>query len=220
MNTIKRFLCAGILLMSSYLNLQAQADFCLSLENETLTVNLLSQADYNTAPNNFWNSTVFTIRYPTTATVAWSGFTESTALSLGEDLSTIPAIDGGDGYYYKMFSSADVGAVQNFATGSSTALFSINFTSDQTVTFELVNSNTWTTNNNGDLTFNNAVSNNIVNTVVTTCGTQTYTVAAAIVDNDNDGVLSDTDPNDSDPCVPVACPTPCPSLCLKITAIR
>ncbi|MCB0516857.1 MAG: hypothetical protein R2798_07045 [Chitinophagales bacterium] len=221
MKKIKLFPILAIVGLLFQLNVVAQIDVCLHVENQSIFVSAEPLANYSTAPFNFWNSTVFTIRYPQSASITWSNFQKYTNLNIVEDTYTATPIDGGDGYYYKMFSSADVAVIQNFTNGTSLDLFSIDFSSANTVTFELVNSNTWTTANNGDIAINNATSGNTINAVVTSCGSQMYDAGSSIVDNDNDGVDSTLDPNDSDPCVPNCNNAACTqATCFQITIIK
>ena len=149
-------------------------DICASVSGNILTFTYQPQADFTAPPFNFWNSQLITIRYPNTVTVTWGGIISTSNYSWQADSAT-PGIgvDGGDGFIYKTFISANT-PMQNFNNGVDFDVFNVSITPSANVTFELITNNAWTNANAKNAAVNNAITANEFNAFSTTCGSQTY----------------------------------------------
>ena len=144
---------------------EAQVHAGLTVYGNKITVTYVPKANYNSDPQNRWGTQVLTIRYPTGTSVAWSNLTNLSAFSFTEDPSTIPAVNGGDGYTYKVFTAADENTLLNLTPGSNVAVFSVEVAASSNVTFEVIGTSAWTKGNKGDATITNTKLGNIFSEV-------------------------------------------------------
>lgn len=161
---------AGLLLP---LKMTAQMDVCMAIDGNTMTFYYTAAQDYSTPPFNFWNSQLFTVRYPNTVTVNWSNLQNYTSFSFVEDPATLVPANPGDGFLYKVFVANGFAMVENFSMNNLTQVFSVDLMANTGVTFELITGNIWTLFNNGEAAVNHALFGNIFNTYTTSCGSQT-----------------------------------------------
>jgi hypothetical protein len=153
----------------------------VTVTDSTLTVSYVMGRDFNTATTNLWNSQRITIKYPDTIEVDWSEFRNLTLFSFTPDPATLNAKDGGDGYYYKVFSSSDAGTSLNLTYGSTLDVFQMKVSATENVTFELTTSiDPWTVSNNLETEINNVTLGNVFSDVVN-LGNATFDAAPPTV---------------------------------------
>jgi gliding motility-associated-like protein len=192
-------------LFFTLLNLHAQVDICVRVQNDSMIVAYKAQKEYTSAPVNLWNSQTVTVRYPKTITLTWGGLTQLSAFSWEQDPQTLGAgKDGNDGYWYKSFFSANT-PTENLTQGTFKEVFKIKITSSQAVVLEGIN-NAITQQYHLDAAVNNAIESglngdgNVFAAYINSCGT----VAPPPPPTDLDGDLftGAADSDEGDPCNP------------------
>ncbi len=192
--------------IGSFFSAKAQIDVCVRVSNDSLVFAYKAKKDYTTAPINFWNSQLLTVRYPQNIALTWGGITQLSAFQWEEDPATPGAgVDGGDGFLYKTFYSANT-PTQSFKKDALVQVFKVQFKVSKTLTFEPITNTIYTKKQHLDAAINNAVEpgtlsdGNIFNLFIN-CGPLKYNLDLP-TDDDGDGVTSLTDPDDNNPCVP------------------
>ena len=104
-------------------NILANIDIGISSNSRTISINYTSSQDFNLAPQNIWNSQVFTLRWSTD--LGQNVFVNLTNTMMFSFQTDGPIVDGGDGFYYQKFTSSATNVVQNFDNGVSTNVFEI-----------------------------------------------------------------------------------------------
>jgi hypothetical protein len=130
---------------------QAQVQVGVSVSCNKLRVFYHPLQAYKFAPINRWSAQVITIRYPNTVEVNWSNLVNLTNFPFEEDPLTSTPIDGGNGYYYKVFRTPDVPVVVNMSGNTSFNVFEIDIDANEYVPFEISPSTPWTTANNANV---------------------------------------------------------------------
>ena len=205
-----KFYTKTILALFFYFGLQstvnAQIDICVSVSKDSLVFAYKAKKNYDVAPINFWNSQLITVRYPNNIAVKWGGITQYSNFQWEEDPTTPNAgSDGGDGFFYKTFYSANT-PTQALKNNAFKQVFKVQFVVNQKVTFEPITNTAITKQLHLDAAINNAVEpgslndGNIFNAFIKGCGTLTYDFVP--IDLDGDGFTGIDDPDDNNPCVP------------------
>ncbi|MEY4904851.1 MAG: hypothetical protein RLZZ292_2666 [Bacteroidota bacterium] len=203
--TTRLFLLVNILFFT-ILNLHAQIDICVRVQNDSMIVAYKAKTDYLTPPSNFWNSQTVTVRYPKTATLNWGGITQLSTFFWEQDMQTVGAgKDGGDGYWYKSFYSSNTPA-ENFKKGAFKDVFKIKITTTQPVVIEGLN-NAVTQLYHLDAAANNATEpgknwdGNVFAAYINGCST-VASPPPPPNDLDGDSYSGKDDPDDTNPCIP------------------
>ncbi len=187
------------------LNLHAQIDICVRVQNDSMIVAYKAQTDYLTPPSNFWNSQTVTVRYPKTTTLSWGGITQLSTFFWEQDMQTAGAgKDGGDGYWYKSFYSSNTPS-ENFKKGVFKDVFKIKINSTQPIVITAMN-NAVTQLYHLDAAANNATEpgknwdGNVFAAYINGCGSIAQPPPPD--DLDGDSYSGTNDPDDTNPCVP------------------
>ncbi|MCB9284731.1 MAG: HYR domain-containing protein [Lewinellaceae bacterium] len=127
-----------------------------SVNNGELLISCTADQDYNTLPENTWNSQVFTLRWGTDLSSAIiAGFQNEANFDFILDGAVK---DGGDGFYYQKFTSAATNVVQNFGSGETLLVLTITLNSTTACMgdFELITGDPFTDDIYGNASVNNA----------------------------------------------------------------
>lgn len=149
------------------LSVQAQIDVSVAVAADNITLSYEPKSDYNAAPYNLWNSQLLTVRYPDNFNLTWENLEQLSDFSWECDpLTPAAGVDGGDGYIYKTFYSANTPMI-NLNKDAAYALFKISFLPAGAVPLEIVSSGNWIKENSMELAINSAVTGNEFGEIVT-----------------------------------------------------
>jgi hypothetical protein len=143
---------AFLFLLFLLFSVEAQATINLGVlvEGKKLSVYYAPKSNHFGSPGAIWDSQVVTVRYPTNVAVVWSDFQNLTSLPFSEDPLTAMPVDGGDGYFYKVFQANGVNVFRQMIIGENFPVFSMGLAANADVTFEIIASSPWTVANNAN----------------------------------------------------------------------
>jgi hypothetical protein len=133
-------------------------DVCMKAVGNTIELKYIANKDYNTGNDIFWSSQVMTMRYPSTANIDFTNFSNLTTLGFVEDPLTMgPGLNGGDGFFYKVFSNDGSVKTLSMNLGDTLTVLTVDvlINSGSSVPFQMITGNAWTTTNNANATAQN-----------------------------------------------------------------